>query len=154
SDTVCETNRQLGCCGWQAALSMARLLVGAVPGEAAPCVTGSQVTGMRRPEHSLLANTGALIVCGLLAGIMVAAVAFPAVAVSGLAAKVGAESFDKLPADLDVVPPPQISYVYASDGTTLLAMLYDENRRDVKLTDVAQVMQHAIIASEDARFYE
>src|SRR5262245_15508305 len=109
---------------------------------------------MRRREHSLVSNSASLIICGLLAGIMVAAIAFPAVAVSGLAAKAGADSFDKLPAEIDVVPAPQISYVYASDGTTLLAMLYDENRRDVPLASVATVMQQAIVASEDSRFYE
>src|SRR6185503_1605659 len=47
-----------------------------------------------------------------------------------------------------------ISYVYANDSKTLLAMLYDENRRDVPLSSVATVMQQAIVASEDARFYE
>src|SRR6266545_1451430 len=107
-----------------------------------------RVTGMRKREHHPLSSAVSLIVCGLLAGVVVAAVAFPAVAMSGLGMKAAAESFDKLPADIDVAPAPQISYVYASDATTLLAMLYDENRRDVKLTSVATVMQQAIIASE------
>ncbi len=113
-----------------------------------------RVTGMRKREHHPLSSAVSLIVCGLLAGVVVAAVAFPAVAMSGLGMKAAAESFDKLPADIDVAPAPQISYVYASDATTLLAMLYDENRRDVKLTSVATVMQQAIIASEDSRFFE
>ncbi|MET7392325.1 transglycosylase domain-containing protein [Dactylosporangium sp. NPDC005572] len=109
---------------------------------------------MRKREHGLLPNAASLLLCGLLAGLVVAAAAFPAVAMSGLAAKAGADTFDNLPTDIDVLPSPQISYVYASDGKTLLAMMYDENRRDVKLADVAEVMRHAIVAAEDNRFYQ
>ncbi|GAA0710335.1 transglycosylase domain-containing protein [Dactylosporangium roseum] len=109
---------------------------------------------MRKREHGLLPNAASLLLCGLLAGLVVAAAAFPAVAMSGLAAKAGADTFDNLPTDIDVLPSPQISYVYASDGKTLLAMMYDENRRDVPLTDVAEVMRKAIVAAEDNRFYQ
>ncbi|WP_432843559.1 transglycosylase domain-containing protein [Dactylosporangium sp. CA-092794] len=109
---------------------------------------------MRKREHGLLPNAASLLLCGLLAGLVVAAAAFPAVAMSGLAAKAGSDTFENLPTDIDVLPSPQISYVYASDGKTLLAMMYDENRRDVKIDDVAQVMQQAIVAAEDNRFYE
>ncbi|MET7422257.1 transglycosylase domain-containing protein [Dactylosporangium sp. NPDC005555] len=109
---------------------------------------------MRKREHGLLPNAASLLLCGLLAGLVVAAAAFPAVAMSGLAAKAGADTFENLPTDIDVLPSPQISYVYASDGKTLLAMMYDENRRDVPLTDVAEVMRQAIVAAEDNRFYK
>jgi len=112
------------------------------------------VTWIRKHDNRLLSHASSLLVCGLLAGIVVAAAAFPAVAVSGLAAKAGADTFDSLPDNLDVLPAPQISYVYASDAKTLLAMLYDENRRDVPLATVATVMQQAIVASEDSRFFE
>jgi membrane peptidoglycan carboxypeptidase len=86
--------------------------------------------------------------------VVVAAAVFPGLAASGLAAKGGADTFDDLPVNLDELPSPQISYVYASDGTTLLAMMYDENRRDVPLADVSTSMQQAIVAAEDTRFYE
>ncbi|MFG2037771.1 penicillin-binding protein [Dactylosporangium sp. NPDC048998] len=108
---------------------------------------------MRKREHGLLPNAASLLLCGLLAGLVVAAAAFPAVAMSGLAAKAGSDTFENLPTDIDVLPSPQISYIYASDGKTLLAMMYDENRRDVKIDDVARVMQEAIVAAEDNRFY-
>ncbi|MER7275842.1 transglycosylase domain-containing protein [Dactylosporangium sp. NPDC000244] len=109
---------------------------------------------MRKREHGLLPNAASLLLCGLLAGLVVAAAAFPAVAMSGLAAKAGSDTFENLPTDIDVLPSPQISYVFASDGKTLLAMMYDENRRDVKIDDVATVMQQAMVAAEDNRFYE
>lgn len=83
-----------------------------------------------------------------------AAAAFPAVAMSGLAAKAGAEAFDKLPSELTVKRSPQITYVFASDRKTLLTTLYDENRREVKLSDVAPIMRQAMLAAEDQRFYQ
>src|SRR3712207_3585765 len=109
---------------------------------------------MRKRDHNLLTNGVSLLICGLLAGVVVAAAAFPAVAMSGLAAKAGAETFDKLPSELKEHRSPQISYVYASDNKTLIAMMYDENRRDIPLKDIPPVMRHAIIAAEDHQFYE
>src|SRR4029450_9280876 len=109
---------------------------------------------MRKRDHNLLTNAASLTICGLLAGVVVAAAAFPAIAMSGLAAKASASAFDKLPTALTVSRSPQMSYVYASDGKTLLAMMYDENRRDIPLKDVPKVMRDAIIAAEDKNFYE
>src|SRR4029453_12161360 len=112
------------------------------------------VTWMRKRDRSVLTNPAWLVICGLLAGVVVPAAAFPVVAMSGLAAKASADTFDHLPTRLIELPPPQISYVYASDKQTLLAMLFDGNRRDMKIDSVAPVMQQAILAAEDARFYE
>jgi membrane peptidoglycan carboxypeptidase len=108
----------------------------------------------RTRDRGLLANSTGLIICGLLSGIVVAGVAFPAVAIAGLLVKTGADGFDALPSQLVVQQSPQITYVYASDHKTLISTFYDENRRDVKLADVAPVMRQAIVASEDMRFYE
>jgi membrane peptidoglycan carboxypeptidase len=109
---------------------------------------------MRKRDHNVLTNAASLLICGLLAGVVVAAAAFPAVAMSGLAAKAGAETFGNLPTELTVARAPQISYLLASDGKTPLATMYDENRRDVKLADISPYMQKAIIAAEDHDFYK
>ncbi|MTK00455.1 transglycosylase domain-containing protein [Micromonospora sp. CP22] len=109
---------------------------------------------MRKRDHNVLTNAASLLICGLLAGVVVAAAAFPAVAMSGLAAKAGAETFGALPKELTVARAPQISYLLAADGKTPLATMYDENRRDVKLSDVSENMRNAIIAAEDHDFYE
>ncbi|PWU43211.1 glycosyl transferase [Micromonospora globispora] len=109
---------------------------------------------MRKRDHNVLTNAASLLICGLLAGVVVAAAAFPAVAMSGLAAKAGAETFGALPKELTVARSPQISYLLASDGKTPLATMYDENRKDVKLKDVSPLMQKAIIAAEDHDFYK
>ncbi len=109
---------------------------------------------MRQRDRSLFANAASLLICGVLAGVVVAAAAFPAIAMGGLAAKAGADTFGELPTELNVPTPPQITYVYASDGKRLLAMFYDENRHDIPLSEVPQVMRDAIIAAEDQRFYD
>jgi membrane peptidoglycan carboxypeptidase len=109
---------------------------------------------MWRRAYRLLSNVASLLLCGLLAGVVVAAVAFPVAAMGGLAAKAGADTFDDLPTDFEVLPSPQITYLYASDGKTLLALLYDENRQDVPISDVADIMQKAVVATEDSRFYK
>mgnify|MGYP002620145969 CR=1 FL=1 len=109
---------------------------------------------MRKRDHNIFTNALSLLVCGVLAGVVVAAAVFPAVAVGALATKAGADSFANLPASLEVPTPPQISYLYASDGKTLIATFYDENRHDIVLDEVPQVMRDAIIAAEDQRFYE
>ncbi len=105
-------------------------------------------------NQKLLANATSLLIAGVLAGVVVAAAAFPAVAITGLAAKSGADAFENLPSQLKTPPAPQITYVYASDGKTLLTMLYDENRRDIPISQVGTLMQQAIVAAEDARFYQ
>ncbi|GII20666.1 transglycosylase domain-containing protein [Planosporangium mesophilum] len=95
-----------------------------------------------------------LLGCGVIAGLVVAAAALPAAAMTGALTTAGVDAFDNLPSDFTSVPSPQSSFVYAADGKTLLAMLYDENRRDVPLSEVAPVMQQAIVASEDTRFFQ
>ncbi|WP_433074310.1 penicillin-binding protein [Dactylosporangium sp. CA-052675] len=112
------------------------------------------VARVRIRRNSLLPSAASLLLCGLLAGLVVAGAAFPVVAMSGLAAKTGSDTFESMSSDLVVLPSPQISYVLAADGKTRLAMMYDENRRDVKIDDVAPVMQQAMVAAEDNRFYE
>jgi len=109
---------------------------------------------MRKRDHNIFTNAFSLLVCGVLAGVVVAASVFPAVAVGALAAKAGADSFSNLPASLEVPTPPQITYLYARDGKTLIGTFYDENRHDIDLSDIPQVMRDAIIAAEDQRFYQ
>ena len=109
---------------------------------------------VRLRDRNLVNNAASLLICGLLAGLVVAAAAFPALAVTGLAAKAGADSFQVLPGDLEVVPPPQASYLYAADGKTRITGFYEENRQNVPLKDMAPVMRRAIVAAEDTRFYD
>jgi membrane peptidoglycan carboxypeptidase len=110
------------------------------------------VTGLR--ERRPIRSAGVLLVCGLLAALVVAAASLPAAAIAGLAAKAGAEEWENIPAELTAQTSPQVSRVYASDGKTQIAVMYDEFRSDVPLAKVSQNMQDAIVAAEDHKFYE
>jgi len=112
------------------------------------------VSWIRPRDHNLFANVGSLLLCGMVAGVVVAAAFFPGAAISGLVAKESLEQFDQLPTEVIVDDGPQISYVLAADGETRLAAMYDENRRNVPLHDIAPVMIDAIISAEDRSFYE
>ncbi|MEH1126877.1 penicillin-binding protein [Micromonospora sp. CPCC 206061] len=104
-------------------------------------------------NRKLVINTAALLLCGVLAGLAVAAAAFPALAMSGLAAKAGADSFESLPGELTNAQAPQASEVYASDNKTLIARFFDENRRNVELDTVSAFMPKAMFSAEDHSFY-
>ncbi|MEV0902871.1 transglycosylase domain-containing protein [Actinoplanes sp. NPDC049802] len=73
---------------------------------------------------------------------------------AGLAAKAGSEELQELPTELIEQSSPQVTRVYASDGKTQIALMYDEFRSDVPLAKVSQNMQDAIIAAEDHKFFE
>jgi membrane peptidoglycan carboxypeptidase len=94
-----------------------------------------------------------LLLCGLLAGLALAAAALPANTLAGLAAKSASDNFAQLPSDLSTPPPAQLSYVYANDGRTLITTFYDVNRINVPLAEIAPVMRQAMVAAEDTRFY-
>src|SRR3569833_442880 len=95
---------------------------------------------MRRGDHNIFANASALLICGVLAGV-VAAAACPAAAMSGLAAKAGGTTFQKLPSELKDYSSPQISRIYANDGKTQISQFYNEFRSDVPLKDISPIMQ-------------
>jgi membrane peptidoglycan carboxypeptidase len=104
----------------------------------------------RRPA---IVNLATLVLCGLLAGLVIAAAIFPAMAASGLAAKAGAESFEALPTELTTTKAPQATEVYAADGKTLISRFFDENRDDVAFEQISEPMREAMVAAEDHNFY-
>ena len=59
---------------------------------------------------------------------------------------------EPLPADLD--PPAQRSVIFASDGTRLATLSGVENRVTVDLSGVPKRVRHAVLAVEDADFYD
>ncbi|MBC2903565.1 transglycosylase domain-containing protein [Streptomyces cupreus] len=89
----------------------------------------------------------------VLAGAVLAGIALPAVGALGLAAKGSVESFDELPANLKTPPLSQRTTILDAKGGTI-ATVYSRDRTVVDLKDVSPYMQKAIVAIEDARFYE
>lgn len=86
-------------------------------------------------------------------GLLVAGLAIPFAGVAGVASRNVANSMDTLPADLTTEPLSQRTRVLAADGT-LIATIFDQNRVNVRLDQVSKKMRQAILAIEDARFYQ
>jgi membrane peptidoglycan carboxypeptidase len=62
---------------------------------------------------------------------------------------------DRLGADFTRIPKfPERSTIYASDGTTVLATVYLDNREIVHLEKIAPIAREAVLAIEDSGFYE
>ncbi|WP_426593356.1 penicillin-binding protein [Cellulomonas sp. McL0617] len=93
-----------------------------------------------------------VLVAGI-GGVLAAGLALPGVALANGATDVTAQAFNGLPTELDQPGLPEKSNILASDGT-LLATFYDQNRVVVPLADISPLLQHAVIATEDKRFYE
>ncbi|MFC5007228.1 transglycosylase domain-containing protein [Dactylosporangium cerinum] len=95
-----------------------------------------------------------LALCGVISGLVVAAGVLPLALIGGSTVNAGRDVWVNLPSNLAMPPPPQATYVYANDGRTLITTFYDENRKDVPLDQIAPVLQQAVVAAEDTRFYQ
>ncbi|MET8525789.1 transglycosylase domain-containing protein [Micromonospora sp. NPDC005172] len=95
-----------------------------------------------------------LLRAGLIAGIVIAAAAYPLVAFTGLGAKATAHATEQKTRLLTKALPAETSYLYAPDGKTVLTMFYEEYRQYTKLSDMSPNIQQAIVAAEDNRFYQ
>src|ERR687897_3180970 len=108
-----------------------------------------------RLDSAIAALRRVLLIIGVsgLAGVLVAGLVLPVAAALGLTARESANAFTDLPAKLDVKPLAEQSRIVDATGATL-ATFYDQNRVTVTLDKIAPVMQQAILAIEDHRFYE
>ena len=93
-----------------------------------------------------------LAVTAVVAGLIMAGLAMPAVGAAGASARAGVGFFDSLPAELEQSPLAQQSRIRAADGS-LIATFYSENRIVVPLDQVSPNMAKAQVAIEDTRFY-
>ncbi|MFI1443804.1 transglycosylase domain-containing protein [Streptomyces fructofermentans] len=89
----------------------------------------------------------------VLAGAVMAGIAVPAFGALGLAAKGSVEGFDEIPANLKRPPLSQRTTILDNKGG-LIATVYSRDRTVVDLKDMSPYIQKAIVAIEDARFYE
>jgi membrane peptidoglycan carboxypeptidase len=103
--------------------------------------------------RSVLDRVGLLAAVSAVAGILMAGMLLPIVGGIGLIARAGANDFESLPSVLKESPLPQVSRILAADGSTI-ATFYAEDRIPASLSQVPDVMQKALIAIEDVRFYE
>ncbi|MFV2197966.1 transglycosylase domain-containing protein [Nocardiopsis sp. LOL_012] len=101
----------------------------------------------------MLQRISQLVVVSSLAGLLVALLVLPALGGIGITARDVASGFLDMPSDLETPPPPQRSTIYDAEGG-VIAEIFDQNRELVALDDVSPVMVDAILAIEDASFYE
>ncbi|TCJ29870.1 penicillin-binding protein [Nocardioides jejuensis] len=118
-----------------------------------PGTTEHPLDDDRIPPNQVLAHLGVMALVSVVLGIVVAGLAIPFAGVLGFAARDISDSMSSLPESLETKPLAQASRIVAKDGTPI-ATLYDENRVNVPLTQVAPVMREAIISIEDYRFYQ
>ncbi|MBO3083144.1 transglycosylase domain-containing protein [Cellulomonas fengjieae] len=85
-------------------------------------------------------------------GVLAAGLVLPGVAVANGVTDLTVTAFDDLPTELQEKPLPEKSVIRAADGQ-LLATFYDQNRVVVPLSEISPLLQQAVIATEDKRFY-
>lgn len=96
----------------------------------------------------------AFVATSLVGGALFAGLFIPAVGATGAMTRSSVDYFNSLPSELSRPPLAEQSTMYASDGKTVIARFYDENRITVPLSRIAPVMRRAIMAIEDSRFYD
>jgi membrane peptidoglycan carboxypeptidase len=110
---------------------------------------------VRSPKGPLrvLRLLGGLAGTGVFAGVLAAMLVLPLACTAGVSARESADWFQAMPSDLRIPPLPQRSRILAADGSPI-ATFYYQNRVEVGLDQVAPVAREAVLAIEDARFYE
>jgi penicillin-binding protein 1A len=111
------------------------------------------------PDRTLAGTLHRLALVGLvvgLAALMLALAALPGAAVAGRLARALVSKLDAGPTELNGISLKiaQRSVVYAAGGEVIATLAGEENRTVVPLERVPEVAQRAVLAIEDASFYE
>ncbi|GAB4086575.1 transglycosylase domain-containing protein [Myceligenerans cantabricum] len=106
------------------------------------------------PATQLIALLLAFVLTAGAGGLIGAGMLIPLAAGTDTAVDAGVELFDEVPDELELTPLSEQSRIFASDGKTLLASVYEQNRIVVPLDKISEPMQHAAVAIEDERFYD
>ncbi|MEU4719973.1 transglycosylase domain-containing protein [Nonomuraea dietziae] len=101
----------------------------------------------------MIKSVAGLGMAGALGGVLAAAVVVPAVGGAGIATRTAASTLIDLPPAPREEPLSQLTTLLDKNGERF-AQFYEANRTTVPLARVAPVMRRAIVAIEDARFYE
>jgi membrane peptidoglycan carboxypeptidase len=109
-----------------------------------------------RPRHVIAPLIPVLLVCVLAFGAaLVAGILLPAFLGAGAGVEAFHERLDKAGVGRINIPRfPERSVIYAADGSELAKVYFDENRRIVRVKNVAPIVRKAVLAIEDDRFYE
>jgi membrane peptidoglycan carboxypeptidase len=94
-----------------------------------------------------------LLGASVLAGALVAGLGLPAVGAIGLGAKSAVKDFNSIPNDLTIPTLSQASTIYDANGG-VIAKVFSQDRTSVPLSQIAPIMQNALIDIEDHRYYQ
>ena len=117
-----------------------------------PARTPARTRGRQVNAFQALALLLSFVLVAGVGGVLAAGLVLPGVAIANGVTTMSVTAFDDLPTELKQSPLPQKSRILASDGTTL-ATFFDQDRVVVPLDQIAEIMQKAVIATEDRRFY-
>jgi len=112
--------------------------------------SSSRVLSAAKPWLKLLGTS-------VIAGVLVTALAVPAVSLTSATVSRSVGLFEDLPSTLDIGALSQKSEIYSTntDGSnTLLATVFDQNRQEVGWDEIAPAVKDAVVSTEDPRFYE
>lgn len=94
-----------------------------------------------------------IVGCAVATAALVASLALPAAFAADRLIDTLRRDILTMPPIGEADPPPQNSFILASDGSFLAELSFAENRLPVALADVPQVVIDAVLATEDANFY-
>ena len=106
-----------------------------------------------QPARRLGRPLGLLLGLCLLAGVLVAGMAFPAALALGLVSDEAGDSVNSVSTDLSTGQLPQTSTITDAAGTPI-AYVFDQNRDRCAADKISPAMKAAIVAIEDRRFYQ
>jgi membrane peptidoglycan carboxypeptidase len=117
-----------------------------------PRTLSSVARGERNIGARVRPITKLLAIC-LVAGVIVAGMAFPFVGGVGLVSNDASDTVNATSSDLAAGQLPSVTTVLDNQGAPM-AYLYEQNRTPVPLQQMSPAMRGAIVAIEDRRFYE
>ncbi|KAB1656761.1 PASTA domain-containing protein [Pseudoclavibacter chungangensis] len=105
---------------------------------------------------SVLANLLGVLGMSGIAGVLVAAMVTPLIAVLGVTANSSIKLFEDLPSYLEIGALQQKTELYANQGgqPVKFAEFYAQNRESVSYDQISPNLVNAAVATEDPRFYE
>jgi membrane peptidoglycan carboxypeptidase len=103
-----------------------------------------------------LVGVSGFIGFSVIAGVLVAAMMTPAIALTSQAANSSIDVFNNLPENITLGRLTQQNTIYAERGgqPVQIATIYDQNRQNLAWNDVSQYLKDAAVAGEDRRFYD
>ncbi|MEU4225059.1 transglycosylase domain-containing protein [Nonomuraea sp. NPDC026600] len=101
----------------------------------------------------MITSIARLAGAGAAAGVLVAAIALPAVGGAGALFKTASAELNLKATDLPEQPPAEMTAILDAKGNQI-AQFYEQYRKVIPLADMGDLMKKSIISIEDYRFYE